>query len=292
MKKEMIGAVMSGLFMASLSGLSLVNPEEISQSTETMCVNASVATSKDINKMTIIETRAKQTATITKKVVEATPEETTMITKIVETEALETTTEVKTETEETTTVTTESVITTQVPDETTTVEWYLSDYNGFAVAKDKEGNTLDRIPDCEPAGILTEVESVDDSTLSQEHNQEYDIEVPEYGSDEFLLAYAMSREAKYGDYTDATYVANVIINRKEDPDFPNSILDVLQQPRQYPWGVSYYSRDYIYDSYFYEIARNLLNGDRPLPENVVYQAQFVQGSGIYCKWGVHYYCYK
>lgn len=29
-------------------------------------------------------------------------------------------------------------------------------------------------------------------------------------NDVFLIAYAMSREAAYGDYTDATYVGNVI----------------------------------------------------------------------------------
>ena len=111
-------------------------------------------------------------------------------------------------------------------------------------------------------------------------------------NDVFLIAYAMSREAAYGDYTDATYVGNVIINRVNDPDFPNSVSEVLYQEGQYPWGVSYYSEEYIYDEYFYEIAEKLLAGDRPLPENVVYQARFAQGSGIYCTLGAHYYCYK
>ncbi len=111
-------------------------------------------------------------------------------------------------------------------------------------------------------------------------------------NDVFLIAYAMSREAAYGDYTDATYVGNVIINRVNDPDFPNSVSEVLSQEGQYPWGVSYYSEEYIYDEYFYEIAEKLLAGDRPLPENVVYQARFAQGSGIYCTLGAHYYCYK
>ena len=105
-------------------------------------------------------------------------------------------------------------------------------------------------------------------------------------------SHAMSREAAYGDYTDATYVGNVIINRVNDPDFPNSVSEVLSQEGQYPWGVSYYSEEYIYDDYFYEIAEKLLAGDRPLPENVVYQARFAQGSGIYCTLGAHYYCYK
>ena len=111
-------------------------------------------------------------------------------------------------------------------------------------------------------------------------------------NDVFLIAYAMSREAAYGDYTDATYVGNVIVNRVNDPDFPNSVFGVLSQDGQYPWGVSYYSEEYIYDPYFYEIAENLLAGNTPLPENVVYQARFPQGSGTYCTLGAHYYCYK
>ena len=76
------------------------------------------------------------------------------------------------------------------------------------------------------------------------------------------------------------------------PDFPDSVSGVLSQDGQYPWGVSYYSEEYIYDPYFYEIAENLLAGNTPLPENVVYQARFPQGSGTYCTLGAHYYCYK
>lgn len=113
---------------------------------------------------------------------------------------------------------------------------------------------------------------------------------PEYGSDAYLLAYAMAREA--ADFEDALYVGNVILNRVADEDFPDTILDVLQAPGQYPWGDAYFSRDRIYDVEFFNIAERLLAGERPLPETVVYQAQFVQGSGTYLQYGVHYYCYK
>lgn len=225
---------------------------------------------------------------VTTSVLESEVEESTEQQEVSKQEESVTTTEqvVSTQVEDETT--TELVVTTQIPDETTTVEWYVSDYNNFAVAVDKDGNVLNTVPDCEPAGVLDEVE-VGTATEEKIAVQEE----PEYGSDEFLLAYAMSREAKHGDYTDATYVGNVILNRVDDPEFPNSVLEVLQQYGQYPWGTSsWYSRDYIYDSYFYEIARNLLNGNRPLPQTVVYQAQFKQGSGVYCQWGVHYYCYK
>lgn len=108
--------------------------------------------------------------------------------------------------------------------------------------------------------------------------------------DTYLLAYAMAREA--ADMEDAAYVGCVILNRVDDSDFPDSIEAVLAQPGQYPWGDPYYSESYIYDSEFYELAEELIEGYRPLPEGVVYQAQFPQGSGTYMVYGVHYYCYK
>ena len=42
-----------------------------------------------------------------------------------------------------------------------------------------------------------------------------------------------------------------------------------------------------------EIAKYLLNGETyGVPSNVIYQAQFRQGSGLWKKVGVHYYCYR
>ncbi len=132
---------------------------------------------------------------------------------------------------------------------------------------------------------LTEA-TTEETTTTEEIS--YDVN----SNDVFLIAYAMSREAAYGDYTDATYVGNVIVNRVNDPDFPDSVSGVLSQEGQYPWGVSFYDENLIYDEYFYHIAEDLLAGNCPLPTNVVYQARFPQGSGTYCTLGAHYYCYK
>lgn len=187
------------------------------------------------------------------------------------------------------TTTTEEEATTSQP-EVTTTEWYMSVFDGFGVPVDAEGNDLDQFPECEPAGVFSEMEETTPTETEEITTTETTDELPEYGSDAYLLAYAMSREA--ADFTDAYYVGNVILNRVEDPDFPNSILEVLQQPLQYDWGVSSYERRYIYDDRFYEIAQELLAGKRLLPKNVVYQAQFVQGSGIYIQYKVHYYCFK
>lgn len=188
----------------------------------------------------------------------------------------------------------QTTIKTEPPQVTTTIEWYVSDPNGFAIPVDAYGETLGYYPDCEPAGIIlpepveetTTTVTTSDSTYSTESKSG----LPEYGSDEYLLAYAMARESS--DFTDAYYVGSVILNRRDDSEFPDSILEILQQPLQYDWGVTTYERSYIYDDKFYDIAKELLGGKRLLPKNVVYQAQFRQGSGTYLKYKVHYYCFK
>lgn len=135
---------------------------------------------------------------------------------------------------------------------------------------------------------LTTVETTTEETTSDDFTEELNAE--DVSREVYLLAYAMAREA--ADMEDAAYVGCVILNRVDDSDFPDSIEAVLTQPGQYPWGDPYYSESYIYDSAFYELAEELIEGYRPLPEGVVYQAQFPQGSGTYTKYGVHYYCYK
>ena len=81
-------------------------------------------------------------------------------------------------------------------------------------------------------------------------------------------------------------VGNVVLNRVADPRFPNSVYDVITAPGQYGHGngepivfYSYISQDGIQRSY--DVARRLLNGERVLPENVVWQAGFPQGNGLY-----------
>lgn len=97
-------------------------------------------------------------------------------------------------------------------------------------------------------------------------------------------------------------VGNVVINRVNDSRFPNSISEVLLARRQYTFwktGViqppsRYYNSD-IEKAEFdhcYELARQLLvDCIRVLPENVVFQAEFIQGSGIYEQIGNTYFCY-
>jgi hypothetical protein len=74
-------------------------------------------------------------------------------------------------------------------------------------------------------------------------------------------------------------VAQVVLNRVADSRFPNSIKAVVMQPNQYAaWYVT--ARPPISQK-CYNNARLDLEGKVNCPKNVIYQAQFRQGSGVY-----------
>lgn len=111
---------------------------------------------------------------------------------------------------------------------------------------------------------------------------------------EFDLEYltiAIYTEAGGDDCSDETrlMVGNVVLNRVKSNLFPDSISEVLLQKGQYGtfyWtGIEYPSRA-ANEEYAVNRARKcaerLLNGERVLPDNVVYQSEFSYlGSGVY-----------
>lgn len=103
-----------------------------------------------------------------------------------------------------------------------------------------------------------------------------------YTDDElYWLALAITMEAGSEWISDEhqLLVGNVVLNRVASSRFPNTIYDVLHQSGQYPW-VSRGSYAAITDR-AYANAQRLLDGERLCPEDVVFQAEFVQGSSIY-----------
>lgn len=98
--------------------------------------------------------------------------------------------------------------------------------------------------------------------------------------------------------TQQLLVGNVVLNRVASGEFPDTIREVLTQPGQYPWATrSPYSKG-TPNQRCYDNAKRLLNGERFCPENVVFQAEFRQGSGVYLS--IHddvlntttYFCYR
>lgn len=74
-------------------------------------------------------------------------------------------------------------------------------------------------------------------------------------------------------------VGAVALNRVDSPEFPDNLYDVVYQRGQYSTaGILWRSRPTRLTA---EAALAALEGDDDLPEDVVFQANFVQGSGAY-----------
>ena len=86
-------------------------------------------------------------------------------------------------------------------------------------------------------------------------------------------------------------VASVILNRVNSDKCPNTIFEVITQPGQYAfvvdeiiWGEpderAMKNAEYVY-----------WNGSQ-IPENVLFQSEFIQGSGIWKQIDNQYFCYE
>lgn len=146
----------------------------------------------------------------------------------------------------------------------------------------------------EPAPETTE------TTLPEE------TEEPEvmYTDDElFCMAAVIYNEAGGNKCSDEhrALVGYVVLNRVNDPRFPDSIREVLEQRGQYAYmskGVRFAKRhtnpgEKRAVERAYRIAREVLENRNniPIPANVVFQAEFKQGIGVYKHLGNTYFCY-
>ena len=91
--------------------------------------------------------------------------------------------------------------------------------------------------------------------------------------------------------TDRRYVGAVIMNRVRHPKFPNTVSGVIYAKGQYACvGNRWFNQNPPQECL--DIAKQVLLGETfGVPSNVVFQAQFTQGRGVWKKVGVHYYCY-
>lgn len=111
----------------------------------------------------------------------------------------------------------------------------------------------------------------------------------------YMLSHIISGEVEDCDRQMKEYVGSVVINRVNSDKFPNTLSEVIFQPGQYAptWDGNYYKEP---GEETIEVAKDLLENGSKLPEDVVFQAEFVQGSGTYISLlapnGVtEYFCY-
>lgn len=114
-----------------------------------------------------------------------------------------------------------------------------------------------------------------------------------YSNDDlYVLSHIIDAEMGVESWEDKLYTGSVVLNRVQgDPYWGNTIREVVFKRGQYQptWSGSFYrhpSQESI------NAARYLLENGSQIPCNVVYQAEFKQGSGIWKKTKGAYYCYK
>lgn len=127
----------------------------------------------------------------------------------------------------------------------------------------------------------------------------------EYTQEEIdILATVIYNEAWGGCTTrHRELVAAVVMNRVHSDLFPNTIYEVVCQPNQYstayadPWSYEGQNARSNAENWAtcQEIAMKAMRGEVECPENVLFQANFVQGHGIYetcyTSYSVSYFCY-
>lgn len=150
---------------------------------------------------------------------------------------------------------------------------------------------------------VTEIEDVTETDVLELEMDALETEIiavqPSYSEYELdLLARLMTAEmgAYWMPDEAQLYVGSVVLNRVNHESFPNTIYDVIYQAGQYgpvSNGTIYNSPD----ERAVKNARFLLENGSILPENVVFQAEFVQGDGVYCQYydwvlcTTTYFCY-
>jgi spore germination cell wall hydrolase CwlJ-like protein len=116
-----------------------------------------------------------------------------------------------------------------------------------------------------------------------------------------MLALVIYQEAGGDACSDDTrlMVGNVVLNRVADERFPDTIEEVLLQERQYgrlhwtglvwPERASKSVEAHAVER-AYKCAERVLNGERLLPEDVIWQAEFKQGTEIVAQQDGFYFC--
>ena len=155
----------------------------------------------------------------------------------------------------------------------------------------------------EPTIIVEEAEPIVDNPVEDVDNSVEPTE-PAYTQEELeILAIIIYQEAGGDSNSDDTRrkVGSVFLNRVNSPSFPNTFEAVATARRQYgtlyltgikwPDRASNASEAHAVDR-AYKIAEDLLLSGSILPSNVIWQAEFKQGDGVYCFQDEIYFCYS
>lgn len=133
------------------------------------------------------------------------------------------------------------------------------------------------------------------ATLAGAGSVETEAEKPYTDEDLYILSHIISAEAGNCSEDMMLSVGSVVLNRVQDDRFPDTIEEVVFQQGQYSptWNGAYYAEP---TEAACEVAKTLLEEGPTIDPSVVWQAEFVQGEGVYdtidSPWGTTmYFCY-
>ena len=100
--------------------------------------------------------------------------------------------------------------------------------------------------------------------------------------DVYLLSHLICGEVEGCDRKVKTYVCSVVLNRVADPRFPDNLYEVIYQnnPLQYRCTVDG-NFEKTPGEETIEVAKYLLENGSQLPPDVIFQAEFIQGTEVY-----------
>ena len=105
-----------------------------------------------------------------------------------------------------------------------------------------------------------------------------------------MLSHLIMGEAGGESDTCQLYVGSVVLNRMKHKNFPNTMKEVIFQKGQYActWDGNYNKTP---TDKCIQNAKKLLEYGSVLPDNVIWQAGFKQGKGVYTVVDGAYFCY-
>mgnify|MGYP003557656588 FL=1 len=160
---------------------------------------------------------------------------------------------------------------------------YEAELAAELIASSEEAQQIEEIQQ-QPVVEETTTQPIEEATPVTENIEEENHSQWWTEEDYQYLLMIIVGEAQNCSRQEQMYVGSVVLNRLHSPWFPkqNTIKQVATAKGQYAcmWDGNAYKTPTETNK---EVALELLNNGSVLPENVVFQALFKQGNGVYCK---------
>lgn len=169
---------------------------------------------------------------------------------------------------------------------------YESELVAELIASSEEAQQIEEVQQ-QPVVEETTTQPIEEATPVTENIEEENHDQWWTEEDYQYLLMIIVGEAQNCSRQEQMYVGSVVLNRLHSSWFPNqnTIKQVATAKGQYAcmWDGNAYKTPTETNK---EVALELLKNGSVLPENVVFQALFKQGNGVYCKINKTYFCYK